>query len=282
MNSPSVQDTSDPVTRTQTPVSQTTTNHLPISFRQSSNGDNPTDQNAAPIKGSSYESTIAPMQMEEQAPEGAASVGGISRTTGNLRTTKEQLTRQSKRSALIKSTPRQYEFRYHIFADYRERAFHLVRQPTLADIRTFGGHLLLAGVLADRFGKRLVFCSGMIWLTIWSLAVSFAQTEVTLIVFRAFQGLGAAATDQNIAMAAYGGAGSLGSTVGVVFGGVMAKIHGWRKAIVIAPLVVSILTLGSFLVVERRVKNPIMPLQLWKTPGFAGTWFTALFFQAWW
>lgn len=88
MNSPSVQDTSGPVTRTQTPVSQITTNYPPISSRQSSNDDNPTDQNVAPIKGSSYESTIAPMQMEEQAPEGAASVGGISRTTGNLRTTK--------------------------------------------------------------------------------------------------------------------------------------------------------------------------------------------------
>lgn len=66
----------------------------------------------------------------------------------------------------------------------------LTLQYTLA----FGGHLLLAGVLADRFGKKPVFCGGMVWLTIWSLAVSFAQNEVSLIIFRAFQGLGAAAT----------------------------------------------------------------------------------------
>ncbi|KAJ9125090.1 hypothetical protein QFC22_000043 [Naganishia vaughanmartiniae] len=185
-------------------------------------------------------SMIAPMQMEE-APDGAATIGGISRTTGNLKTTKVP-------SAI--------------------------------------------GVICTYFSGR----------------------------------------DQNIAMAAYGGAGSLGFTVGVIFGGVMAvtallavmgwfifpderksepnerkpsldfagaflgtasmillvfafsssEIHGWKKAIVIAPLLVSIVTLGSFLLVERRVKNPIMPLQLWKTPGFAGTWFTALFFQAWW
>ena len=53
------------------------------------------------------------------------------------------------------------------------------------------------------------------------------------------------------------------------------------QAIVIAPLVLSVVTLGAFLFAERKVKNPIMPLQLWKTPGFAGTWFTALIFQAW-
>lgn len=53
------------------------------------------------------------------------------------------------------------------------------------------------------------------------------------------------------------------------------------QAIVIAPLILSGVTLGAFLYAERKVKNPIMPLQLWRTPGFAGTWFTALVFQAW-
>lgn len=43
-------------------------------------------------------------------------------------------------------------------------------------------------VVADRFGKRLTFCTGMVWLTIWSLAVSFARNEISAIVFRALQG----------------------------------------------------------------------------------------------
>lgn len=60
---------------------------------------------------------------------------------------------QSERGALIKSTPRQYEFRYHIFADYRERAFHLVRQPTLADIRSKSMPLIDKVAVADQLIK---------------------------------------------------------------------------------------------------------------------------------
>lgn len=43
-------------------------------------------------------------------------------------------------------------------------------------------------VVADRFGKKMTFCVGMTWLTIWSLAVSFAQNEISAIIFRALQG----------------------------------------------------------------------------------------------
>ena len=89
----------------------------------------------------------------------------------------------------------------------------------------YGGLLLLAGVMSDRFGPRPVFALGMLWLTLWSLAVSFAPNEVSLIIFRALQGIGAATTvpsaigtickyfrgrDQNTAMAIYGAGGAVG------------------------------------------------------------------------
>lgn len=110
---------------------------------------------------------------------------------------------------------------------------------------SFGGFLLLAGVLSDRYGRRLVFSGGMAMMTIWSLACSFAQTDIQLIVFRyavshllpialvltrawhsALQGLGAAATvpsaigvlsayfvgrDRHRALSTFGAAGAVGS-----------------------------------------------------------------------
>ncbi|GHJ84404.1 hypothetical protein NliqN6_0806 [Naganishia liquefaciens] len=232
----------------------------------------------------------------------------------------------------------------------------LVSAYTLA----FGGFLLLAGVVADRFGKRLTFCSGMVWLTIWSLAVSFAQDEISAIVFRALQGLGAAATvpsaigvictyfagkEQNRAMSCYGAAGAVGFVAGLILGGLLtaslgwrwifrvttpltaalavvawfcfplerkrptdaqpsmdiagaclgtlsmvlltlglssSEAHGWGKAIAIAPIVIAVVVLGGFLLTERKVKNPVMPLWLWRQPSFAAIWFAAFFMQAWW
>ncbi|KAJ9116634.1 hypothetical protein QFC20_000567 [Naganishia adeliensis] len=144
----------------------------------------------------------------------------------------------------------------------------LVSAYTLA----FGGFLLLAGVVADRFGKKITFCVGMAWLTIWSLAVSFAQNEISAIIFRALQGLGAAATvpsaigvictyfagkEQHRAMSCYGAAGAVGFVAGLILGGLLTASLGW-------------------------VQNPVMPLWLWKQPSFAAIWFTAFFMQACW
>lgn len=100
----------------------------------------------------------------------------------------------------------------------------------------------------------------MVWLTIWSLAVSFAQNEISAIVFRALQGtlvrhtplvltlisgfigLGAAATvpsaigvictyfagkEQNRAMSCYGAAGAVGFVAGLILGGLLTASLGW-------------------------------------------------------
>lgn len=47
---------------------------------------------------------------------------------------------------------------------------------------------------------------------------------------------------------------------------------GWGTSYVIAILVISVLLLAAFPVVERCVKDPILPNYLWKQPGFAATW----------
>lgn len=59
---------------------------------------------------------------------------------------------------------------------------------------TFGSFLLLASVLSDRYGRKLIFCSGMGLLSVWTLADGFAPNFISLAIFRALQGVGAAMT----------------------------------------------------------------------------------------
>src|SRR5438876_10959591 len=57
---------------------------------------------------------------------------------------------------------------------------------------TYGGFLLLAGRLADLYGRRRVFMIGVVVFTIASLFCGLAWSESVLIASRAVQGLGAA------------------------------------------------------------------------------------------
>jgi len=57
---------------------------------------------------------------------------------------------------------------------------------------TFGGLLLLGGRAADLLGRRRVFMAGLVIFTFGSALCGFAQSELMLILARAFQGVGAA------------------------------------------------------------------------------------------
>lgn len=100
---------------------------------------------------------------------------------------------------------------------------------------TFGGFLLLAGVLSDRYGKKNMFVAGMAWLSIWTIANGFAQSFVSLAIFRALQGIGAALTvpsavgvittsfdpkDRNKALSLFGASGAVGFSVSLLL-----KLH---------------------------------------------------------
>lgn len=108
---------------------------------------------------------------------------------------------------------------------------------------TFGGFLLLAGVLADRYGRKQVFCAGMVFLSIWTLANGFATSLIQMAIFRALQGIGAAATvpssvgiissffvakDRSRGLSIFGAAGAVGFCVGLVLGGLLTASIGWR------------------------------------------------------
>jgi EmrB/QacA subfamily drug resistance transporter len=109
---------------------------------------------------------------------------------------------------------------------------------------TYGGFLLLAGRIADLFGRRRVFVVGVIVFSIASLLCGLAWSEGALIAFRAVQGLGAAiitpsalsivmttfeeGAERNKALGIWGALGGGGAAVGVLAGGVLTKYLGWE------------------------------------------------------
>src|SRR5918997_3568861 len=61
-----------------------------------------------------------------------------------------------------------------------------------AYVLVFGGFLLLAGRLADLFGRRRMFVVGLALFAASSLLCGLAWSPLVLVVFRGAQGLGAA------------------------------------------------------------------------------------------
>jgi EmrB/QacA subfamily drug resistance transporter len=109
---------------------------------------------------------------------------------------------------------------------------------------TYGGFLLLAGRMADLFGRRRLFVIGLVVFTIASLFCGLAWSEAVLITFRAIQGFGAAiitpsalsivmttfeeGAERNKALGIWGALGGGGAAVGVLAGGVLTQYLSWR------------------------------------------------------
>ncbi|KAH8677838.1 major facilitator superfamily transporter [Xylariales sp. PMI_506] len=140
---------------------------------------------------------------------------------------------------------------------------------------TFGGFLLLAGVLADRYGRKLIFCAGMAVLSIWTLADGFATSFIQLAIFRAIQGIGAAMTvpsavgiisnyfvaqDRTLALTIFGAAGAVGFCLGLIFGGFLTSSLGWRYIFYVSVAVTGVLGgLGWFCLPKDRMEGVAKP-----------------------
>jgi EmrB/QacA subfamily drug resistance transporter len=108
----------------------------------------------------------------------------------------------------------------------------------------FGGLLLLFGLLADRLGRRRSFIAGVVVFAAGSAVAGLATGAWLLLAGRILQGVGAAAfvptslalltvtfTDpraRSRALAVYGAMAGLGFVAGMVGGGVIAELWGWR------------------------------------------------------
>ncbi|WP_432095892.1 MFS transporter [Streptomyces sp. bgisy100] len=107
----------------------------------------------------------------------------------------------------------------------------------------FGGLLLIGGRAGDLFGRRRMFRFGIAVFTLASLLGGLAPNEGLLIGARVLQGIGAAVTAptalsliatnfaegeaRNKAMGIYGAMAGMGSTLGLLLGGVLTDVD-WR------------------------------------------------------
>ncbi|GAA2738430.1 MFS transporter [Actinocorallia aurantiaca] len=108
----------------------------------------------------------------------------------------------------------------------------------------FGGLLLLGGRSGDLFGRRRMFRVGLVVFTLASLLGGLAQNDTQLIAARILQGVGAAIAaptalslitvnfpegkPRNKAMGVYAAMAGIGSTVGLLLGGVLTDYLDWR------------------------------------------------------
>ncbi|WP_439527586.1 MFS transporter [Pannonibacter sp.] len=106
------------------------------------------------------------------------------------------------------------------------------------------GFLLLGGRAADMFGRRRVFLTGLVIFTISSLVGGFSQNPGTLIATRALQGFGAALfspaafslllavfpseQQRNRALGAWTAVAASGFVAGLILGGIITDLMGWR------------------------------------------------------
>lgn len=113
-----------------------------------------------------------------------------------------------------------------------------------AYILAFGGLLLFGGRVGDLYGRRRVFRIGLGLFTLASVICGLALNTEVLVGARGLQGIGAALAapnalaliattfpvgkERNSAMAVYGAMSALGITIGVLLGGVLTGLLGWR------------------------------------------------------
>ncbi|MEV4756371.1 MFS transporter [Micromonospora sp. NPDC049559] len=136
------------------------------------------------------------------------------------------------------------------------------------------GFTLLFGRLADLFGRRRMFLSGMVLLAGASVLGGFAANPEMLLTARALQGLSTAlsipaslslltttfeegATRDRV-LGLNGALLSGGFTIGALVGGTLVGLLSWRSAFFInVPVAVAILVLTPFLVAESRVPDRV-------------------------
>lgn len=134
---------------------------------------------------------------------------------------------------------------------------------------TFGGLLLLGGRAADLLGRRRMFMIGLIIFTLGSALCGFAQTELMLILSRAFQGIGAAiispgalsilmttfpeGSERNRALGVWGAIAGAGGAVGVLAGGFLVQYLSWRWIFLVnVPIGLGVLVLTPRFIRESR------------------------------
>ena len=125
----------------------------------------------------------------------------------------------------------------------------------------FGGLLLVGGRAGDLFGHRRVFRLGLFALVLGSLVGGVAPDQRLLITGRVLQGVGSAliaptalslvattfppGRERDRAMGVYGAMGGLGSTAGLLLGGLLTEYASWRWVLFVNIPVAAAVLLGT-------------------------------------
>src|SRR6188508_1406509 len=210
---------------------------------------------------------------------------------------------------------------------------------------TFASLMLVGGKLADAYGRRRIFVTGIVVFTLASLLCGIADTSEMLIGARVLQGAGAAlmnpatlsiiaATfpprERGTAIGIWAGTSALALAIGPLVGGLItehlewswiffvnvpigilgivasylfidesrdethasldlpglatsaiglfaltyglieANTYGWTSARIVGAFVLAVVALGSFVVIERRRREPMLPLELFRNGTYTG------------
>jgi EmrB/QacA subfamily drug resistance transporter len=136
-----------------------------------------------------------------------------------------------------------------------------------------GALLLLGGRLADQFGRRRMFMTGLALLAASSLACGLAPNAAVLIAARTAQGVSGALllpaalalvvgtfsepADRNRALAAWSAIGGIGATTGLLLGGLVTAGLGWQWVFLVnVPAGLVMLALSPVLLTEPTTGNP--------------------------
>ena len=136
----------------------------------------------------------------------------------------------------------------------------------------FGSLLLLGGRAADLLGRRRVFLTGLAVFTVSSLASALAGSAGVLFAARAGQGLGAAllspaalsilmttfssGRERATALGVWGAIGGAGAAIGVLLGGVLTELAGWRTIFYINLPISLVVAVGVLHVVAAETERP--------------------------
>jgi EmrB/QacA subfamily drug resistance transporter len=140
-----------------------------------------------------------------------------------------------------------------------------------AYVLTMGVFAIAGGRAGDRLGRRAVFMAGVAIFVGGSVLCGLSNGSGMLIAARAFQGVGAAImTSTNMAMVTdafaghslgkamgvLGGVGTIGVSLGSLFGGALIELAGWRSIFFInVPMAIAVIALVRWSVPERRVDH---------------------------
>jgi EmrB/QacA subfamily drug resistance transporter len=155
-----------------------------------------------------------------------------------------------------------------------ERSFH----ASLSDLQwvisayalTLAAFLLTAGSLADLYGRRLLFASGIVIFTAGSLACGLATDSTALAISRGGQGIGGAimfatslallaqafqGKDRGVALGLFGAITGIGVAIGPVLGGLITTDLSWRW-IFYVNVPIGIVALAITLLRVEESRNP--------------------------